>query len=344
MEPVRLTIPSDIPHISQILTGFLTLRDQGWPVTLEDRSRDRTHPFHGLPVVLAQYRGKRLLYDLWDGYQDTPDMEKGLAWCEVYFKRSFCSERNRTLFPLYADKIHPLGFNYHVTHRRSPIGEPGWKALAKNLLGRAPDRYFTPEVFEGKARQPESPRILFLTRLWDDRDPTQPPEKNRERTQINRIRIEIIRTLRERYGGNFLGGLNDGALSEKLAPDLILPARYTERKHYIRLLHDSDICIGSMGLHESIGWKTGEYVAAAKAIVNETFRYRVPGDFREGVNYLPFETAEDCVRAVDTLAGDLQALCAMERANEAYYRQYLRPDMLARNTLELTDRILEGTE
>lgn len=48
----------------------------------------------------------------------------------------------------------------------------------------------------------------------------------------------------------------------------------------------SDICIGSTGLWDSIGWKTGEYVAAARAVVNERFVYEVPGGFREGVNYL----------------------------------------------------------
>lgn len=36
-------------------------------------------------------------------------------------------------------------------------------------------------------------------------------------------------------------------------------------------MHDTDICIGSMGLHKSIGWKTGEHIAASKAIINEKY-------------------------------------------------------------------------
>ena len=39
----------------------------------------------------------------------------------------------------------------------------------KPLQGRAPDIYFTPEVFEGRAERPVGqPRILFMTRLWEE--------------------------------------------------------------------------------------------------------------------------------------------------------------------------------
>ena len=96
-----------------------------------------------------------------------------------------------------------------------------------------------------------------------------------------------------------------------------------------------------MGLFESIGWKTGEYVAAAKAIVNERFHYTVTGDYREGEHYLPFETAEDCLAAVEQLVRDPEKLYAMKRVNEVYYRNYLRPDVLVKNSLEQIDRALE---
>ncbi len=107
------------------------------------------------------------------------------------------------------------------------------------------------------------------------------------------------------------------------------------------LLHQCDICIGTMGLHESIGWKTGEYVAAAKAIVNERFHYQVTGDFAEGVNYLPFETAQECIAAVQQLVEDPRKLYEMKRANEAYYRRWLKPEVLVKNTLDLVAKSAE---
>ena len=144
------------------------------------------------------------------------------------------------------------------------------------------------------------------------------------------------------YGDAFIGGLNDSALSRAWAPDLIMPAEYTERKRYLKLVHSCDICIGSMGLFESIGGKTGEYVAAAKAIVNERLHYTVTGNFTEGVHYLSFETVEQCLDAVQRLVEDSELRFAMKQANAVYYRNYLRPDMLVKNTLELIDsRIAE---
>ncbi|MCI7808563.1 hypothetical protein MR626_04645 [bacterium] len=341
METVKLTVPSNSLHAAQILTGFLTLKEQGWDVEVTDNSRDAGNPFYDLPVVLAQYRGQRIVYDLWDGYQDPEDMGKGLAQSDFYFKRSFSPEKNAALFPEEQGKMYPLGFNYHVTCKGNPIREPVWKAALKPLMGRTPDRYFVPEVFEAKAERKTGPvKILFLTQLWDDHDPTLSREANEERTFINETRSQILRTLKERYGDAFIGGLRDEALSRDRAPELIVPAELTERKKYLALMRSCDICIGSMGLHESIGWKTGEYVAAARAIVNERFRYRVTGDFAEGKNYLPFTGAEECVEAVRQLADSPEALFAMKRANEEYYRGFLKPEVLVKNTLETVDRVL----
>ena len=268
-----------------------------------------------------------------------------LERCDVYFKRSFSAQKNEELFPELYHKMYPLGFNYHVTCGRNPINEPLWKHMAKLLLGRAPDRFFVPEVFEGKAERKNGPvRILFLARLWDDHEPGFSDEENAERTYINHMRIGIIRALREKYGDRFVGGLNDNALSRAWAPDLIVPAKYTERRNYLKLLHNSDICIGSMGLFESIGWKTGEYVAAAKAIVNEKMHFSVTGDFEEGKNYLVFSTVEECVAAVQSLVDDPEKLYAMKLANEQYYQQYLRPDILVKNTLDLVAAKTDRTE
>lgn len=335
MDKVKVIFPSHIHHLCQIAAGFLLLRQQGWDVELVDEGKHPGHPYYDLPIAFAEYGGKRIAYDVWDGYQDRPDMRRAAAECDFYFKRSFDEARNQEVFGPDAGKIHPLGFNYHVTLPGSPLNEPLWKQLAKPLWGRAPDVYFTPQVFEGTPRQNRegTVKILFLTRLWEE-DSQLDERANLERRQINESRIHIIRALKERYGEHFLGGVNDLPIARELAPELIVPARFTERKRYMKLLHESDICIGTIGLHESIGWKTGEYVAAAKAIVNERFHYQVPGNFAQGVNYLPFTTDEQCLEAVRLLAEDSRALDAMQQANARYYQDWLRPDALIRRTLE----------
>ena len=339
MDKIKVIFPSKWHHCCQIATGFLLLKEQGWDVEIQDVAQSKFSGFPDAPFVFAQYRGKTLAYDLLDGYNELETMKLALEKADFYFKRSFNEEKNGALFPEFSGKIYPLGLNYHVTHRKNPINEGPLKRYLKPLQGRAPDIYFTPEVFEGKAEQPTGkPRILFLTRLWEEESELS-DSVNAERRLINESRIHIIRTLKERYGDVFIGGLNDLPIARQLAPDLIMPAKYTERRRYLNLLHSCDICIGTMGLHESIGWKTAEYVAAAKAIVNETLHYSVTGDFREGKNYLAFETAQECIDAVQRLVDDPEMLHSMKQANEAYYRDYLKPDTLVKNTLEIADKI-----
>lgn len=336
MEKIVFTIPSNVYHISQIATGFHMLQQQGWPVEIVDKTKDRENPFFDLPVACAEYRGKKILYDLWDGYQNLVDMKKCLDWADVYFKRSFSAEKNAEFFPEYQHIMFPLGFNYHVTYPTSPVNEPKLKSMLKSLIGRAPEPYFVPKVFEGHPRKvaPENVRILFQAQLWDHRDPTLSPEMAEECANINHTRITIIRALKEAYGSQFFGGLRDDALARKMAPELIQPEKYTERRKYLKLVHSCDICIGTVGLHDSIGWKTAEYIAAAKAIVNETFRYAVTGDYKEGKHCLFFDTAEECIEAVRVLVEDTEKRYAMQIDNAEYYHKYLKPDVMVKHTLD----------
>ncbi len=338
MNTIRITVFSHMPHNAQIVTGFRMLRKQGCSIHITDSSGDRDNPFAGAPLIRAEYLGKTIFYDLWDGYQCPDRIQQALSQGDLYFKRSFSPEKNKLLFPDHCRKMFPLGFNYHVVAPGTPFAEPLWKASAKQLLGRVPDRYFTPDRFEGTAMPSQAPaKILFLTRLWDPLEPGLSEREKQEREQINHMRIVILRALAERYGEQFVGGLNDTPLSRRMAPELIVSHRLTERKQYLRILHSCDICIASTGLHESIGWKTGEYVAAAKAIVTQPLCYHVPGDFREGTHYLSYCTAGECLNAVQALLDDPVPLLAMKQANEAYYREFLRPDMLVKNTLAIAD-------
>ena len=340
MNKAKVYVESRVSHVGQIITGFLMLKQQGWDVEIVNNVKNEPGFYHGVPMIRAEYRGKKLVYDLGDGYNVPEDIMTGLDDCDFYFKRSFSLEKNQKLLERDEGKMFPLGLYFRVTYKGNPINEPLWKAMLKPLMGKASARYFVPKVFEGKP-EPEGDRplrILFLTQLWNDHEPGFSDEENAERTYINQMRIDIIRALRERYGDSFIGGLNDNALSRSWAPDLIMPAKYTERRKYLKLLHSSDICIGSMGLFESIGWKTAEYIAAAKAIVNETFHYSVTGDFEEGRHYLAFSTAEECIEAVRSLVENTEKRLEMQTANAKYYQEYLKPEVLVKHTLDLVEK------
>ena len=326
---------SKLPHVSQIITGFHYLgKEQEYDIILANKTKKPADAPELPAAVELLYRNKKIIYDLDDGYQHLDGMRYLLCDCDYYFKRSYSDEKNAALLAEFSDKIFPLGFNYHVSYEGNPINQDppaGIKQMIKKLIGFKSASYFTPEVFEKKSPKKNStPRILFYTRLW--------PSKENE--YINTMRIEIIRILRKKFGKAFSGGIQYSLLARSLCPDLILPPNKTNKSAYLKKLHDSDICIGSMGLHESIGWKTGEYVAASKAIVNEKLRYSVPGNFAEGKNYLSFESAEECIQAIERLMSDPELLEAMKANNHAYYNAFLKPDVLVRNTLRAVDSLI----
>ena len=90
-----------------------------------------------------------------------------------------------------------------------------------------------------------------------------------------------------------------------------------------------------MGLHESIGWKTAEYVVAAKAVINERFHYEVSGNFEIGQNYLEFATADECISQVKYLIENPETVYLMKVKNQEYYQNYLRPSVLIKNTINI---------
>jgi hypothetical protein len=93
------------------------------------------------------------------------------------------------------------------------------------------------------------------------------------------------------------------------------------------------ICVATTGLHGSIGGKFAEYVCLSKAILSEKLQYAVPGDLREGRNYLEFTTADECVEQAWRLFSDRALRNRLMCNNARYYNAWLRPDMLILNSL-----------
>ena len=339
MEAIDIKLYSKEPHISQILTGFCMLKKAG-RVQYGIQENSESVNIKGA-FVEAIYKGKRIVYDVSDGYQDTDAILGLLEQCDFYFKRSFSREKNEALGETALSKMYPLGLNYHVSCSGHPLDKPYWKERTKQILrvehNMYSNTYFSVRRFEEKPKYKKRGfRVLFATRLWEpDRNLSE--QLNEERQYINKTRIAIIRSLKKMHGVEFIGGISDNSFSRKVASDLIMPEKMTNRKGYVKLLHTADIGIGTMGLHESIGWKTGEYVAAAKAIVNEIFHYQIPGNFSKDKNYFEFSDAEGCIEGVRQLVTDPDRLYEMKLANRAYYNKYLRPDCMIGNTLKIVD-------
>jgi len=277
---------------------------------------------------------------------DAPEIATGeLAECDLYFKRSYLPSLIATLPPEQRNRMEPLGLNYRVLPNTID-----WLAASRGLVLRdRPIRRALSEAFDARngfgfkprLRQMESPpernaapRVLFLAAAYDPYDdPDRTPDKIEDRITINETRARCIRVLKRALGERFTGGFAESAFARKRYPDLIVPDRLTTQASYLAKMRMHPICVATTGLHGSIGWKLAEYVAFSKAIITEKLLYSVPGDFGPNRNYLEFTAPEDCAAAAMRLLEDKELRERLMLNNAAYYRAFLRPDVLVANAL-----------
>jgi len=147
------------------------------------------------------------------------------------------------------------------------------------------------------------------------------------------MRANCIYKLRHEFGNLFIGGLAPSVDALKNYPDCVVDRKIITKKSYLKLLKNSTICIATEGLFGSNGWKLGEYIAGAKAIVTEKLRHEVPGEFKKGVNYLEFSSPDQCLECVQTLINNPKMRYQMMKENYSYYNNFLRPDILILNSI-----------
>ncbi|MDG0791757.1 hypothetical protein OMP38_13440 [Cohnella ginsengisoli] len=138
-------------HISQIITGFLMLKEQGI-IDLEI-NRSRNHPFTGIVEVIVNDK-INVLYDMADGYNfDLGEVQAYARKTAFYFKRSYNEEYNNRYD--FGSRIYPLGLNYHVTMKNNILDKPYEANLAhrikwyiKERFGNNYSQHFYVEKFE----------------------------------------------------------------------------------------------------------------------------------------------------------------------------------------------------
>ena len=345
---VSLRVPrAPSPHLEQLLIGFRRLARKK-VLKLEVHAMSPAEVNAGMDLSAVLNGRWRILYDVKDGYNYYSGeknvyrevMDKLLDDCDFYFKRSSRPSLNAALKT--PKKILPLGLNlgYTVLTMRASI-----KFFIKRIL-RIEGGPSRPVDIESLPIFDPHPTVLFFTRMWDPEDIEDFPggyniaEIREQRTQINEMRGACIRACRDAFGPQFIGGLADSACARRQFPDCVITdPNITKRSRYLRLMKQSSICIASTGLHDSIGWKFAEYVAASKAIVTEPLLVEVPGPLEKGKNYLEFDTVDVCVDSVSRLLQDEELRYQMMRNNFEYYRSNLEPSQLVLNSL-LT--VLEG--
>ncbi|MDR3314364.1 MAG: hypothetical protein LBS96_07910 [Oscillospiraceae bacterium] len=354
-------------HISQVLVGFALLAKQG-ACSLQQERGALPQDFGHNQLVLARLAdGTALAFDTHDaGELHVPpaDFDAAMERLQIraYFRRSLRAGAYDA--SAYVQRQRPLGLNYHVSCPANPYNHialrdlPGGlkdplarhnllrKGLARLPVGRLSDRQFYPERFARAAAHPLGETILFLTRTWfplEEHDPACTPagldRLLREMPslagilQMDETRAALIRLLRKEYGDRALAGFARNRFTEMRFPDLIAPAANTRRGAYLQTMQRAAVCLTTVGLHRSTGWKMGEYVAAAQAIVCEPLWDTLPGDFAPQRNYLPFAAPEEALRQTEYLLANPDFARQMRQNNAAYYEAHLRPERLVGNAL-----------
>ncbi len=316
-------------HLAQVYAGFQALQKQGI-VNLRYLSATSAH---NKPVIKATINGRDVIYDTLDGLnwikgtvQENLQHFKNNISADFYFKRSFNSQVAHHA-PANC-KVFPLGFNYQL--RDELNFRKGIKLLMKDIFfGK---RGLPASDFEALPVPGNKFKILFLTRLWDPSEVEMEHVKE-DRERINSIRISAVKACKKEFPQYFTGGLLKDDFSLKHAGDLVVPADITGKRNFLQQVKDHPVCIATAGLHGSLGWKFGEYVAASRAIITEPMDYEVTGDFTSSKNYLEFTNEDELLNNIYYLLKNPGALQEMMTANWKYYHEYLKPEKLIFNTL-----------
>ncbi|MFU8815350.1 MAG: hypothetical protein ACNA7W_08385 [Pseudomonadales bacterium] len=342
MPHVKIYHASDRGHFSQIYTGFRRLHRQK-VISLSQTPAEacalsaRLRPTN--PPMLVSIEGRLVVYDLQDG---RALCENALDAVDRYFKRGYDPRLVDRLPEAQRHKVRPLGLNYRVWDDgldsfalQRALRRRGRQQLTGVIRSLGIDLGFVPRL--SVLKQPPafaaSPKVLFLTRLWDTDRVTVSPGI-RSHAEINEMRIACVAALKAELGGAFIGGVApDPVAKARCPPALIADQRVVAKRNYLDLMKATPIGITSIGLFDSNGGKLGEYVACSKAIACEPLVHEVPGDFAAGENYLEFTSPEECVQAAVALMEDPHLRGRMMLRNFHYYQCYLKPERLVLNTV-----------
>ncbi|EKQ56942.1 MULTISPECIES: glycosyltransferase [unclassified Clostridium] len=324
----HLILHSKVKHLNQIFAGFVELNKKGIVELSKENKYDTGKQI--LEVIIND--NIKVIFDTMDEQEFYAKTVMKIDNIDYYFKRSFKSiEASK-----YNFKSYPLGLNYNVYSKNGNILD--LKEVIKNKLIKIIKNYkynFYPEDFESFSISEDKPKICFLTRVWDTNSKEiENEDVRKEREEINNFRVECIKACKENFKENFIGGIEDSEFARKYFSEFITKnTDITKRDKFLNILKETEICISTTGLHKSIGWKLGEYVAASRVIVSEPLYYELPGEFKNGKNYIEFRNADELIEVLTYLINNKEKRQEIMKNNLYYYNNYVKPEMIVLNAL-----------
>jgi len=327
----RLDHATSLQETSKLFEGLYRLdRQRRVRVRIRSELGQKSYP---RVVRLSVSRGgssREIAIDLADqrSLVHMPDLEA----VDVYYKRSFSPENLAHLQHELSSKIRPFGLN-NPTSSLAPV----WPLLSARRASGVSLRQLatdarqllalpSPSAFECEPGVAAQPTVLFQTRVWE-------PAGDPLTTAINEERVMLVAELRKAFGARFVGGIIPSDYARKHFPEALTTLECSMRA-YARLLRGPLVAIYCRGLHDSVGFKMAEYLAASRAIVGNRPTAVLPRPLEEGTHYLGFGTPEECVAQCTRLLEDAELAQTMRRSNWDYYLDQVEPSALLINRIE----------
>lgn len=324
----------ELMHGSFVLSGLAMLALEGEiGLSIDWREPGATFAIAAEVERVSDGARRRVCFDFHDRsyFFSKPD----LLAADVYFKRSTFLPDVEKLLPQHAAKVRAFGPIFALASRPAPFAIG---VLARTFEAKRKARAVLRDVMRFVQLPPTSayeappsdqPRILLQTRLWTDSEVTGEPAA----AEINAQRTSLVKALRAEFGDRFVGGLVATPLAREKHPELVC-ARDTSRSAYLAEMHRCSIGVYTDGLHHSLAWKLGEYLASSLAIVAPPFRNEFAEPFRAGVNFHPFTSNDECLERCTRLLENESERRAMQLANRDYYFAHGRPPAQIARCLE----------
>ena len=355
MRPTHITVfvgpDHDLVHTSLLLTGLCALERAGAIVLRVQRPAAAERWLVADPVVVCldvrTSTTMRVAIDLRDGEGLSHPIIERVQW---YLKRAYYPVEIDRLPRSLGTRILPFGLNYPCRSVASTVRMMRTVAPLLAARGRAGLlrmwRYLNtppPHMLEQSPEVPVEPLVTFQTRLW-----TRDEVPLSEVDELNHGRVAVIRALKHAFDDRFIGGLLPTPLARAQYPDELTP-HPSDYSAYHTLRKRCMIGVYTHGIEHSLAFKLGETLAASQCLVSEPLRYGLPVPLTPGVNYLLFETPDECVAQCRRLMADSELAGVMRRANHQYYRSEIEPAahvqrMLERLTIAATARVAAQSE
>ena len=324
MDRVTLFFNSTLLHFSQLITGLEYLA-KNEKIELKYHLELNRYPIH---IFKIDYNGLSMFFDMSDN---------SAIDFKIYEESNFYIKRMLTKgdWKKY-DKLVPYGLNYQVYYKNDFLKYLFLKdrKLLKYSLRYSKSMSWALNIkdcvrnnslSEMESQASRGRQILFRARLWNP-DNNETDWKKKERIILNEERISINRLLKLNYNKHFKGGIQKDTFSVTQCPDLLLSKNEYHKRTYLKELRESSIGIVNQGLENSISWKMGEYVAHGMAIISSSIdKFELPGNFKEGENYLKYESVEECLEMTELLFKNDELRANIQKNNEIYYQNYLHP-------------------